>query len=624
MLTSEALDFLALLHRTFNSSRLSLLLRRHQRQTALDSGEAPLPDFLDETRAIREDITWQCAPLAPGLVDRRVEIVASAADPDRVVRAMNAGAKVYMADFEDSNAPTWANVIQGQMNLKKAIDGRLDGIQYQVRASPGSHSTDLRKRILPSTVAIRPRGWHLDEKHVLVDGTPISASLFDFGLYFFHNAHKTREIDQGPYFYLPKLESYLEARLWNDVFNLAQDVMALPRGTIRATVLIETLHAAFEMEEILFELRSHSSGLLCGRWDYLFSLAKTLKNNPNFVLPNIHLSSGTLPEGAASADHNIATVSKMLSSSNSSASLNVLSAPFMQAYEALLIHTCHRRGVHAVSGTTCAFFSAGNNNEAARQYKVRECTLGFDGTRVTDVNQVEIALNVFETHLPHRHLPHQLFCLQNSDQKRTPISGAALLDMSSSFSLSTPSSTASASTSSTNTIHTIVARTKLAKVTEQTIRAHLRTALLYIEALLHGQSSVAVDVSAYVSTPSVADTPKAPPVRHSVVQIHDLALAEMARALLWQWAHHRVLTDQGLPVTEAWLIELLDQEAERLLVACSSSSSSPTSFSTRTTASTLERAKHYLKRLISGREYSDFLIELVYDDLVLAQNKARI
>jgi malate synthase len=285
ILTPQALAFLALLHRSFNGRRKELLERRKHRQADLDRGA--LLDFLPETKHIRDDPSWKAAPPAPGLVDRRVEITGPT-DRKMVVNALNADVWTYMADFEDSSAPTWENMLNGQVNLydanRRQIDFKQGPKEYKLR-------TD---RTLP-TLIVRPRGWHLVEKHLTVDGEPISASLFDFGLYFFHNAFETVKRGFGPYFYLPKMESHLEARLWNDAINLAQDYIGMSRGTVRATVLIETISAAFEMEEIIYELRDHSSGLNCGRWDYIFSVIKKFRQNSNFVLPDRSSVTMTVP-----------------------------------------------------------------------------------------------------------------------------------------------------------------------------------------------------------------------------------------------------------------------------------------------------------------------------------------
>ncbi|KAJ5984785.1 hypothetical protein N7499_009003 [Penicillium canescens] len=370
ILTKDACAFLALLHRTFNSTRKSLLQRRVDRQAEIDKGT--LLDFLPQTKHIRENDAWKGAPPAPGLVDRRVEITGPT-DRKMVVNALNSDVWTYMADFEDSSAPTWDNMVNGQVNLYDAIRRQVDfkqgGKEYKLR-------TD---RTLPTLIA-RARGWHLDEKHFTVDGEPISGGLFDFGLYFFHNAKELVARGAGPYFYLPKMESHLEARLWNDVFNLSQDYIGLPRGTIRGTVLIETITAAFEMDEIIYELRDHSSGLNCGRWDYIFSFIKKFRQHPNFVLP----------------DRSDVT----------------MTVPFMDAYVKLLIKTCHRRGVHAMGGMAAQIpiknDPAANDKamESVRADKLREVRAGHDGTWVAHPALAAIASDVFNKYMP---TPNQLF-----------------------------------------------------------------------------------------------------------------------------------------------------------------------------------------------------------------------
>ncbi|EME87259.1 uncharacterized protein MYCFIDRAFT_54540 [Pseudocercospora fijiensis CIRAD86] len=364
ILSKEATIFLAVLHRTFNARRKALLERRQIRQQELDKGTQL--DFLPETRHIRENDAWRGAKPAPGLVDRRLEITGPV-DRKMVVNALNADVWTYMADFEDASSPTWDNMINGQVNLydaiRKQIDFKLGEKEYKLR-------TD---RTLPTLIA-RSRGWHLEEKHFTVDGEPISASLFDFGLYFFNNAFELVKRGTGPYFYLPKMESHLEARLWNDVFNLAQDYIAMPRGTIRGTVLIETIPAAFEMDEIIYELRDHSAGLNCGRWDYIFSVIKRFRQNSQFVLP----------------DRSAVT----------------MTVPFMDAYVKLLIKTCHRRQVHAMGGMA-AQIPIKNDEEAnkkamdgVRADKLREVRAGHDGTWVAHPALAVIAGEVFNEHMP--------------------------------------------------------------------------------------------------------------------------------------------------------------------------------------------------------------------------------
>ncbi|OJJ43024.1 hypothetical protein ASPZODRAFT_136561 [Penicilliopsis zonata CBS 506.65] len=370
ILTKEACAFLAILHRTFNSTRKALLQRRVDRQAEIDKGH--LPDFLPETKHIRENDAWRGAPPAPGLIDRRVEITGPT-DRKMVVNALNSDVWTYMADFEDSSAPTWENMVNGQVNL-------YDAIRRQVDFKQGSKEYKLRTdRTLPTLIA-RARGWHLEEKHFTVNGEPISGSLFDFGLYFFHNAKELVARGYGPYFYLPKMESHREARLWNDVFNLAQDYIGMPRGTIRATVLIETITAAFEMDEIIYELRDHSSGLNCGRWDYIFSFIKKFRNHPGFVLP----------------DRSDVT----------------MTVPFMDAYVKLLIQTCHRRGVHAMGGMAAQIpikdNAAANDKamESVRADKLREVRAGHDGTWVAHPALAAIASEVFNKYMP---APNQLY-----------------------------------------------------------------------------------------------------------------------------------------------------------------------------------------------------------------------
>jgi malate synthase len=368
VLTPEALDFVARLQREFGGRREQLLRARDERQVRLDAGE--MPDFLDSTKSVRES-EWNVAPAPHDLQDRRVEITGPT-DRKMLINALNSGARVFMADFEDANSPTWSNLVEGQVNLIDAIERTLEfssaeGKQYR-----------LNEKV--ATLVVRPRGWHLDERHVLVSGRPVSGSLFDFGLYLFHNAKRLTGKGSGPYFYLPKLESHLEARLWNDVFNFAQDALGVPRGTIRATVLIETILAAFEMEEILYELRDHSSGLNAGRWDYIFSIIKKFRNRSDFVLPD--------------------------------RAQVTMTVPFMRAYTLLLVKTCHRRGAHAMGGMA-AFIPSRRDAEVNRvamakvkEDKDREAGDGFDGTWVAHPDLVEIATESFDRVLGDR--PNQL------------------------------------------------------------------------------------------------------------------------------------------------------------------------------------------------------------------------
>jgi malate synthase len=362
ILTSEALALVAALHRELGPRRAQLLAARARRQEELMAGGTL--DFLPETRTVREDRTWQVASLAPGLADRRVEITGPT-DQKMTINALNSGAKVWLADFEDANTPLWDNMVTGQLNLKDALDRTIDF------TSADGKSYRLRPDDELATIVVRPRGWHLDEKHLLVDGQRVSGSLFDFALYFAHGARRQLDRGQGPYFYLAKIESHLEARLWNDAFNLAQDRLGIPRGTIRATVLIETIPAAFEMEEILYELREHSAGLNAGRWDYLFSIIKKFRTRGrDFVLP----------------ERNAVT----------------MTAPFMRAYTELLVKTCHGRGAHAMGGMA-AFIPSRRDPEVnakalakVRDDKARESADGFDGSWVAHPDLVPVCQEVFD------------------------------------------------------------------------------------------------------------------------------------------------------------------------------------------------------------------------------------
>jgi malate synthase len=362
VLTPEALGLVVALHRELAGRRAELLAARATRQVELSAGG--MLDFLPGTRPVREDPDWRVTAPAPGLVDRRVEITGPT-DRKMTINALNSGARVWLADFEDANTPLWDNMVTGQLNLISALDRTLDFTSEEGKSYQLKPDNEL------ATIVVRPRGWHLDEKHVLVDGHRASGSLFDFALYFFHCARRQLDKGSGPYFYLPKIESHLEARLWNDAFNLAQDHLGIPRGTIRATVLIETIPAAFEMEEILYELRDHSAGLNAGRWDYLFSIIKKFRNRgQEFVLP----------------ERNSVT----------------MTAPFMRAYTELLVKTCHRRGAHAMGGMA-AFIPSRRDPEVnavamakVREDKTREAGDGFDGSWVAHPDLVALCQEVFD------------------------------------------------------------------------------------------------------------------------------------------------------------------------------------------------------------------------------------
>lgn len=370
VLTAEALAFVAELHRRFAPRRAELLARRRERREEI--ARTGTLDFRPETAAVREG-DWRVAPAPAALEDRRVEITGPT-DRKMTINALNSGAKVWLADFEDASAPTWENVVLGQVNLIDAYERRIDF------TTPEGRSYALRPDAELATVVMRPRGWHLDERHLSVDGEPVPGALVDFGLYFFHNAERLLAKGKGPYFYLPKTESYREARLWNDIFVFAQDRLGIPQGTIRATVLIETITAAFEMEEILYELRDHASGLNAGRWDYLFSIVKNFRDaGPRFVLP----------------DRNAVT----------------MTAPFMRAYTELLVRTCHKRGAHAIGGMA-AFIPSRRDAEVNAQAlakvkadKDREAGDGFDGSWVAHPDLVPVARASFDAVLGDR--PHQ-------------------------------------------------------------------------------------------------------------------------------------------------------------------------------------------------------------------------
>jgi malate synthase len=424
VLTPAAVEFLAVLQRRFGARRQELLAARRQWQADIDAGGSL--DFLPETAHVRDDPSWRVADPAPGLVDRRVEITGPT-DRKMTINALNSGAKVWLADFEDANTPLWENLIGGQLNLIDALERRLDFTE------PGGKSYALRPEDELATIVVRPRGWHLDEKHMLVDGARMSGSLFDFGLYLFHCAQRQLDKGRGPYFYLPKLQDHREARLWNDVFVLAQERLGIPRGTIRATVLIETIGAAFQMEEILYELREHSAGLNAGRWDYLFSIIKTFRTRGrDFVLP----------------ERNAVT----------------MTAPMMRAYTELLVRTCHRRGAHAIGGMA-AFIPSRRDPEVnaralekVRADKQRESTDGFDGSWVAHPDLVPVCREMFDEVLGER--PNQL------DRQRDDVSvtAAELLDVA-----ATPG-----------------------EITEEGLRNNVSVGLQYLAAWLHGTGAVAI------------------------------------------------------------------------------------------------------------------------------------
>ena len=421
VLTPEALDLLAGLHREFNPRRLELLAARDVRSRALEAGGTL--DFLPETASVREDTSWRVAEPGPGLADRRVEITGPT-DQKMTINALNSGAKVWLADLEDANTPLFDNMLSGQLNLRRAITGDID---FESGAKQYVLGDDI------ATIVVRPRGWHLPEKHVEVDGEPMSGSLFDFALYLLHCGRLQVDAGRGPYYYLPKMESHLEARLWNDVFVAAQQAVGIDRGTIRATCLIETYPAAFEMEEILYELREHSAGLNAGRWDYLFSVIKKFRGaGRDFLLP----------------DRNAVT----------------MTAPFMRAYTELLVSTCHRRGAHAIGGMAAAIPNRrdAEANDAAmgkvRNDKTREAGDGFDGSWVAHPDLVPICREVFDAVLGER--PNQI----ERTRDDVHVTAAQLLDVR-----STPG-----------------------EITEAGLRGNVSVGLQYLQAWLRGSGAVAI------------------------------------------------------------------------------------------------------------------------------------
>jgi malate synthase len=416
ILTPEAATFVTMLEREFGQRRSELLAKREERKKRLDAGE--LPDFLPDTREIRES-DWKVAPIPRDLLDRRVEITGPV-DRKMIINALNSGASVFMADFEDANAPTWANNIDGQYNLRDAVRRTI---------SFTSGAKEYRLNDVTATLLVRPRGWHLVEEHFQVDGKPVSASIFDFAVYFFHNAREAIARGTGPYFYLPKMESHLEARLWNDVFVRAQRELGIPNGSIRATVLIETILASFEMHEILYELRDHSAGLNCGRWDYIFSFIKKFRSRRDFVTP----------------DRVQITMDKA----------------FLAAYVDLLIRTCHRRGIHAMGGMAAQIpIKSDPDANAAAMAKVeadklREVLAGHDGTWVAHPGLVPVAKAIFDEHMP----------------------GANQIDKNADSNVGAPQSRD-------------LLRLPEGQITERGVRQNINVGILYLEAWLGGLGCV--------------------------------------------------------------------------------------------------------------------------------------
>jgi len=467
VLTDEAVGFAVELQRAFNGRRKELLAARAARQARLDAGERP--DFLAGTKGIRES-EWTVAPLPKDLLDRRVEITGPV-DRKMVINALNSGAKVFMADFEDSTTPTWGNLIEGQINLRDAVrrtityDDPGTGKHYELGASP-------------AVLFVRARGWHLEEQHMLVDGEAMSGSLFDFGLYAFHNAKELLKRGSGPYFYLPKMESHLEARLWNDAFVAAEERLGIPAGSIKATVLIETILATFEMDEILWELKDHSAGLNCGRWDYIFSYIKKFAGDESLVLPD--------------------------------RSQVTMTTHFMRSYSKLAIKTCHKRNVSAMGGMS-ALIPIKNDpaaNEKAmagvRADKEREATDGHDGTWVAHPGLVPIAMEVFNRVMPQA----------NQIYKQLPDYFATSEDL-----LRVPEGT----------------------VTEAGVQWNVAVGLGYVESWLRGIGCVPL-----------------------FNLMEDAATAEISRAQLWQWVHHKAVLTDGRTVTAELCEGFIAAELQRV------------------------------------------------------------
>lgn len=467
VLTAKAQQFIEDLARQFGGRIASLLEARSARQVQFDAGTRP--DFLPQTRQVREG-EWKVSPLPAPLLDRRVEITGPV-ERKMIINALNSGASVFMADFEDSSSPTWNNLIEGQVNLLDAVRGT---ISYEDPKTGKAYAIGAR----PALLMVRPRGLHLPEAHVTLDGKPIAGALLDFGLFFFHNAAEQLRRGFGPYFYLPKLESHLEARMWNDVFNWSEDALQLPRGSIRATVLIETLPAAFEMDEILYELREHSAGLNCGRWDYIFSFIKRLKTDPKALMPD--RSSVTMDQG------------------------------FLKAYSERVIQVCHRRGVHAMGGMAAQIPIKGDEaaNTAAldkvRKDKLREVKAGHDGTWVAHPALVPIAKKIFDAHMPG---PNQIGVLREDVRV-----GQAEL-------LAVPEG----------------------KRTLDGLRHNVRVGVQYLEAWLRGSGCVPL---------------------YNLME--DAATAEISRAQIWQWRHHKAALADGTLVTAALIEKVLDEELAAL------------------------------------------------------------
>ncbi len=496
VLSPKALELILLLHEALAGRRAEALARRRRRQAEISIGQ-PL-DFLPETSGIRADESWRVAPPAPGLVDRRVEITGPTGRK-MTINALNSGANVWLADFEDANTPLWANMIEGQLNLKDALDRTIDFTTSDGKEYALGPDEEL------ATIVVRPRGWHLDEKHIVVDGQRASGALVDFALYMAACAQRQLDKGKGPYFYLPKMESHLEARLWNDAFVVAQEYLDIPRGTVRATALIETIPAAFEMEEILYELREHCAGLNAGRWDYLFSIIKKFRmRGRDFVLP----------------ERNAVT----------------MTAPFMRSYTELLVQTCHKRGAFALGGMA-AFVPSRRDlsvNEIAlakvREDKTREAGDGFDGSWVAHPDLVPVCREVFDSVLGSA--PNQL----GRQRPEVSVTAQDLL---------------------------AIGKTD-GGITEAGLRSNISVALQYLASWLGGSGAVAIECSSFDLPGGVnsAENGKTGALVFNLME--DAATAEISRSQVWQWIHGEVLLDDGPLVTRDVVERMIDEELAKI------------------------------------------------------------
>ena len=510
ILTEDALLFVAELQRRFNGERQRRLDARKEVDRKLQGGW--LPDFLDETREIR-DSEWTIAPIPDDLKDRRTEITGPV-DRKMVVNALNSGAKVFMADFEDASTPTWRNLLNGQINLRNANRREIDFTDEATGKAYGLKPEH-------ATLLVRPRGWHLSEAHVKVDGERMSGSLFDFGLYFYHNARQLLGKGSGPYFYLPKLEHYLEARLWNDVFTYAEQRIGVPHGSVKATVLIETILAAFQMDEILYELKDHMAGLNCGRWDYIFSIIKRFRSRPDFVMP----------------DRDQVT----------------MTVHCMRSYSLLAIKQCHRRNAHAIGGMAAQIPIRGDQekNEQAmakvRADKEREAKDGHDGTWVAHPGLVGIALEQFDHYMPE---PNQI------GKKRDDVNVTAK-DL-----LSVPEG----------------------QITEKGLRHNLNVGVLYLEPWLRGIGCVPI---------------------YNLME--DAATAEISRAQVWQWLHHKVKTEDGQTVDQKLVMRCLDEELAKIKEMVGADTYAKGKY---------DEAAAILRDLVTAKEFVEFLTLPAYEKVV--------